>query len=231
MHYSKQSKTTRKDPARGKKRLEPSLKNMGVLLKRNGVELKYPTLQKLWQFHQLLRENNKDQDLSRLNAFETMIERHYADCMIIGAFIKKWPKKMLDVGSGAGFPGIPTKLLQPDMEMILCEPRPKRVQFLNLAVKELHLKKIKVFGHKVTSKSMTESVDGVMTRAFETIQKTIPRIDTALQSGGRIYFMKGPAARQEIEDFNIPGYEIEDVHWYTIPNSTQDRSLVIVKKL
>lgn len=213
------------------KRLKPSLISMDKLLKTHGVELKKETLELLWEFHKLLREHNHDQDLTRLNAFETMVERHYADCIIINAFVDKWPKRMIDVGSGAGFPGFPLKLANPDIHLTLCEPRPRRVEFLNLVIKELGLKNIDVFGHKVTSKSMNIKVDGMTSRAFELIEKTLPRLENSLEIGGRAYFMKGPAAKEEVKNFNYPGYKIVETHYYTIPNSTQERTLVIVERL
>ena len=89
------------------KRVKPSLEGLDKLLHYYGVELEPATLAQFWEFHQLLRANNEDQDLTRLNAFETMVERHYADCTLINAYVPEWPARMIDVGSGAGFPGIP----------------------------------------------------------------------------------------------------------------------------
>lgn len=65
------------------KRVTPSLAGLDKLLHYYGVELQPETLKQIWEFHQLLRANNDDQDLTRLNAFETMVERHYADCTLI----------------------------------------------------------------------------------------------------------------------------------------------------
>ncbi|MGL1902685.1 MAG: 16S rRNA (guanine(527)-N(7))-methyltransferase RsmG [Fibrobacterales bacterium] len=217
-------------PAPRQNRLKPTMKNMGVLLKSHGVEINNETLEKLWEFHQLLRENNTDQDLSRLNAFETIIERHYADCMIINAFEQNWPKKMLDIGSGAGFPGIPFKLIHPEIHLTLCEPRQRRCDFMGMVIEKLDLPNVEIFNHKVTSKSMDIPVGGIITRAFELMEKTLPRIENALQPGGYAYFMKGPAAKDEIATFSNPNYTIHKEHWYTIPNSNQQRSLIVLKR-
>ena len=142
-------------------------------LPKVGIEIVYPNptnqifcyLNYEWEFHQLLRANNEDQDLTRLNAFETMVERHYADCTLINAYVPEWPARMIDVGSGAGFPGIPLKLVNPHIRLTLCEPRPNRINFLNMVIEKMGLKGIDVFGHKVTSRSMTLPVDGVISRA------------------------------------------------------------------
>jgi 16S rRNA (guanine527-N7)-methyltransferase len=214
------------------KPVKPSLQGLDILLRYHGVELKKDTLEKLWLFHGLLREHNKDQDLTRLNAFSTIVEKHYADCIIINSFVKKWPNKMLDIGSGAGFPGIPLKLVNPNVQVILCEPRPKRVEFLNLAIKELGLKGIEVFGHKVTSNSMKEPVDGVICRAFGSIEETLPRIGESLKKGGKVYFMKGPAVKEELSNWNKGSrYNIAETHFYNIPNSLQKRSLIVIERV
>jgi 16S rRNA (guanine527-N7)-methyltransferase len=193
--------------------------------------LKPNTLDKLWLFHGLLRENNNDQDLTRLNAFETIVERHYADCMIINSFVKMWPDRMLDIGSGAGFPGIPLKLVNPRINLILCEPRPKRINFLEMAIKTLGLRGISVFGHKVTSVSMKELVGGVICRAFGSIAETLPRLGNSLEKGGKAYFMKGPAVKEELSNWKQADYKIAEAHFYAIPNSVQQRALIVLERL
>lgn len=214
------------------KRATPSVAGLKQLLEYHGVELGPETLEKLWAYHRLLREHNKDQDLTRLNAFETIVERHYADCTLINAYVPEWPRRMIDVGSGAGFPGIPLKLVNPEIRLSLCEPRPNRIQFLNLVIRELGLKDIDVFGHKVTSRSLTFPVTGVISRAFERMELTLPRIQKSLAPGGRAYFMKGPAVKEELltlhpEDY---GFALAEKHFYRIPNSTQDRALIVLEK-
>ena len=206
---------------------------MKRLLKHFGVELDQETLAKLWLFHTLLRKNNSDQDLTRLNAFETMVERHYADCILINAYVKEWPRRMLDIGSGAGFPGIPLKLVNPEIDLTLCEPRPNRVNFLNMAIGELGLEGIDVFAHKVTSNSMKLKVKGVISRAFELIGKTLPRLENSLEVGGKAFFMKGPAVREELAALKPEafGYRLEATHYYRIQNTEERRALVILERV
>jgi len=213
------------------RRLTPGRKSLQILLEYYGVELEDATLDRLWAFHQLLRAHNADQDLTRLNAFETIVARHYADCILPNAFVSRWPSPMLDIGSGAGFPGIPLKIVNPHIHLILCEPRPNRVAFLNLVIRELGLKNIEVFGHKVTSNSMHIPVQGIITRAFELIEKTLLRVEYSLQIGGYAYFMKGPAVREELKNFHNRQYEISNYHAFTIPHTTQHRALVILRRI
>ncbi len=197
-----------------------------------GVKLPAKTLDQLWAYHQLLRANNGDQDLTRLIGFNTIAQRHYADCMILhGMMHGKWPSPLVDVGSGAGFPGIMIKLMSPGTKIVLAEPRPRRVKFLELVIGELGLKDISVFGHKVTSRSLTLPFAGVITRAFETVESTLPRLGGCLGVGGQAIFMKGPKVAEEMAVFQNEEYKIRRNQSYRIPNTIQDRVLVILERI
>lgn len=212
--------------------IRPSKEVLGQLLVRYGVHLRPPTLDKLWAYHQLLREHNHDQDLTRLIGFDTIAQRHYADCMILHGLMQgRWPSPLVDVGTGAGFPGLMIKLMSPSTRMVLAEPRPRRVQFLELAIRELGLTDISVFGHKVTSRSLTQPFAATITRAFETVEKTLPRFGSCLGLGGKAIFMKGPKAAEEVAAFQSDEYKIIRNHAYRIPNTQQDRVLLILERI
>lgn len=209
----------------------PSKAELGRLLMTYGVKLPQPTLDQLWAYHNLLRESNKDLDLTRLIGFETIAQRHYADCMILHGLMQgKWPSPLVDVGSGAGFPGIMIKLMSPRTRLVLAEPRPRRVAFLERVIQELKLKDISVFPHKVTSRSLTEPMAGTITRAFETVEKTLPRLGGCLGVGGRAIFMKGPKVAEELTDLRNDEYRVVKNHVYRIPNTTLDRALLVMER-
>lgn len=211
--------------------VKPSKLALGQLMARYGVHLQPQTLEQLWAYHGLLRENNHDQDLTRLIGFDTIAQRHYADCMILHGIMKgKWPSPMVDVGTGAGFPGIMIKLMSPSTQIVLAEPRPRRVQFLEMVIRELGLKDISVFGHKVTSRSLTQPFAAAITRAFESVEHTLPRFGSCLAVGGKAIFMKGPKAAEEMAQFQSDEYKVLRNHAYRIPNTTQDRVLLILER-
>lgn len=211
--------------------IKPSKAALGQLLAQYGVPLRAPTLDQLWAYHQLLREHNHDQDLTRLIGFDTIAQRHYADCMILHGMMQgRWPSPLVDVGSGAGFPGMMIKLMSPATRIVLAEPRPRRVQFLEMVIRELGLSDISVFGHKVTSRSLTQPFAGAITRAFETVEKTLPRFGGCLGVGGKAIFMKGPKAVEEVAAFRSDEYRIVRNQAYRIPNTQQDRVLLILER-
>jgi len=210
----------------------PSRDRLGELLTRYGAPVPSQVLEKLWRFHQLLRKNNTDQDLTRLIGFDTIAQRHYADCLILPRILKSpFPSPMVDIGSGAGFPGLMLKLISPETEIILSEPRPRRVAFLEMCIQELGLKGISVFGHKFTSKSFTLPVQCAITRAFEPISKTLPRLGGSLAIGGKAIFMKGPGVDEDLREKMPPEYKLIRDERYRIPHTTLDRALVVFERI
>ena len=209
----------------------PSRERLGALLVTHGVRVPDSLLDKLWRYHQLLRKNNGDQDLTRLIGFETIAQRHYADCLILHSKLKgQWPSPLVDIGSGAGFPGLMIKLVSPETEIILSEPRPRRVEFLEMVIRELGLKGISVFGHKFTSRSFNTPVQGAITRAFESIGKTLPRLGNSLAVGGTAMFMKGPGVQEELDEALPSDYRLIRDERYRIPSTTLDRTLIIFER-
>jgi 16S rRNA (guanine527-N7)-methyltransferase len=210
----------------------PSRGRLEELLNMYGVALPGTVLDKVWQYHGILRRNNGDLDLTRLIGFETIVQRHYADCLILHKMMKgKWPSPLVDIGTGAGFPGLMIKIASPETEMILSEPRNVRVDYLNDTITEMGLKNISVFGHKFTSKSFQTPVRGVITRAFEPISKTLPRLQYSLQVGGLAMFMKGPGVDEELSEKMPANYKLVRDERYRIPGTTLDRAFVVFERI
>lgn len=210
----------------------PSRGRLEELLNGHGVSLPAATLDMVWRYHQILRRNNHDLDLTRLIGFETIVQRHYADCLILHGMMKgQWPSPLVDIGTGAGFPGMMIKIASPATEVILSEPRNVRVDYLNNTIAELGLKDISVFGHKFTSKSFQTPVRGVITRAFEPIAKTLPRLQYSLQVGGLAMFMKGPGVDEELSARLPPDYKLVRDERYRIPKTTLDRAFVVFERV
>ncbi len=205
---------------------------MDALLRKSGIRLAEAPLKQLWRYHNLLRLRNVGNELTRLIGFETIVVKHYVDCLIVGNFVRL-PSPIVDVGTGPGFPGIPLKIRYPHLKMILAEPRPKRVEFLHEVIRELGLKDIEVFEHRVVSQSLTTPVQAVITRAVETIDKTLLRTSASLVQGGQLIFMKGPNVDDEIREVRRrfgKAYELKLDQHYTLPFSTHHRRLVVYER-
>ena len=159
------------------------------------------------------------------------MQRHYADCLILNKLMKGiWPTPLVDIGTGAGFPGLMIKIASPKTEVILSEPRNVRVDYLNSTITEMGLKGVSVFGHKFTSRSFQTPVNGVITRAFEPIGKTLPRLEYSLQVGGLAMFMKGPGVDEELKAPLPANYKLVRDERYRIPATTLDRAFVVFER-
>jgi 16S rRNA (guanine527-N7)-methyltransferase len=231
---SKKGPGNRKSKARPfRQKLAPGLPSLKEWFQRSNLTLNENQYKQLWLFHTLLREKNEAYDLTRIYQFDNMVQKHYIDC-ILAAKLLNWelPSPLLDIGTGAGFPGIPLKIACPEAEIILSEGRHKRVQFLREAVEALGLKGIRIYDHKVYS-SFGLSIRGVITRALESIPKTLARVRSSLPPGGKAIFMKGPQCGDEIRKALMEhgeGYRLLQDLSYTIPHSSHHRRLVIFER-
>lgn len=211
----------------------PSKEALDGKLKRSGITLNPAQLDLLWRYHNLLRSRNQGRELTRLIGFDTIVTKHYIDCLIVGDHLRL-PSPILDIGTGAGFPGIPLKIRYPNLHLILGEPRPKRVAFLKEVCTMLKFKNWEVFDHKVVSRSFQKPVPGIITRAVETIDKTCLRTSACLGEGGLLIFMKGPGVDPELKEVQkrFPGeFRVKLDKAYRLPHTPFDRRLVVLEKL
>jgi len=203
---------------------------MRALFEKSGFRLRDAEYSAFWKYYLLLREH-EDEDLTRLRNFEDIIIKHFIDSAYVTELIEL-PPSLLDIGTGAGFPGIPLKILKPDLRLILSEGRKRRVSFLSTVIDELALQDASLYPHMVSEHSFFD-VAGVITRALEPVDKTLSRIAHFLPERGTVIFMKGPGADEELsalsEEIRSTFSLTEDIP-YTLPNTAYDRRLLIFRK-
>ncbi len=214
------------------RRGEPTMADMGALFARCGLKAPEAALKKFWVYHQFLRERNEELNMTRIYRFEEMVVKHYVDCALT-AGLTELPSPLLDIGTGAGFPGIPIKIMRPDLRIILAEGRGKRLEFLEEACQLLGLTDVEIYPHKVASR-FDLPVRGVITRAVEAISPTLERVAPFLPEGGRVIFMKGPAASEEIgpalDEWGRDYRLAEDVE-YSLGGTEHQRRLVVFERI
>ncbi len=179
------------------------------------------------QFLHLLLQYNTSHDLTRITSIDEIIIKHFVDSLFITKFITI-PSPLLDIGTGAGFPGIPLAIVYPDKRFILAESRHKRTQFLSIVQNSLQLNNIEIYPHLVTEKSFFE-VSGVITRAVESIDETLHRCHHFLQQGNIVLLMKGPSVDEENITLCDSYSKIMDQP-YTLPATSYKRRLIVYKK-
>ena len=211
---------------------EPDAGQFSRILRASGVSLSPAQTGQLWKYHQLLRQYNKELNLTRIHNFQSMVRKLYIDSIIPGRIISL-PSPLMDLGSGAGMPGIPLKIANPKIEIILAESRRNRIEFIETVLRELALKKISILGRSVSA-SIEAPVNGIITRAVETIRRTLERIAGSLARGGLAIFMKGPGCGEEIEealDRFGSRFRLVGDHHYRLPDSSDQRRLVVFERL
>jgi len=233
MRFSTGSKG-RKFKAKSQPKLPPGLPSLREWFERSRLPLSEKQAQQVWQYHSLLRKRNEECDLTRIYQFDNVVQKHYVDCVLVAKLLG-WslPSPLLDIGTGPGLPGILLKIACPETEMILSEGRHKRIAFLHEVVQTLGLKGIEIYEGKIYP-SFDRSVNGVITRALESIPKTLERVMKCLVPGGRAIFMKGPSCNDEVEEaarsFRDRYKMIQDIA-YTIPHSPHHRRLIVFERL
>ena len=214
--------------------MPPGLPALKAWFVRCNLPLTEQQYKKLWQYHILLREKNAEYDLTRIYQFDSMVQKHYIDS-ILPATLLGWrlPSPLLDIGTGAGLPGIPLKIACPATHIILSEGRHRRVRFLHEVVESLGLKGIEIHAGKIYA-SHDRPVQGVISRAVEPIGSTLARVRKCLVQGGQAIFMKGPHCDAEIREAlaRFPrDYTLTQALPYEIPHSPHRRRLVIFQRL
>ena len=212
--------------------MTPGLASLESIMSDCGIKLDRTQLDQLWSYHRMLRSANADLNMTRIHKFENMVLKHYVDSLLVLKYVEL-PSPIIDMGSGPGLPGIPLKIAQPELSMILAEPRGGRAQFLEEVLGRLQLNDLEVFAGKVNSK-FPKKVRGVITRAVASIPETLTRVAACLEPGGRMIFMKGPDCDDEIVEARTShagSFRFVADHHYQIPGTPHDRRIVVYERL
>ena len=198
---------------------------------RSGLEITKEQARLFLVFYDYLSEKNIKKSLSAITSFEDVVIKHFIDSAIVSKFVDL-PSPLLDIGSGAGFPAAPLKIINPKCEMIVSENRKDRIKFLIGLIDLLGLSGINVYPQKVKS-DFPIFVRGIITRAVEPAEATLKRCAAFLDPGAKVILMKGPASEDEIlsaakemEEY----YLLKDDISYTIPETSYLRRLSVFIK-
>jgi len=139
----------------------------------------------------LLIKWNARINLTAIRAPEEIVQRHFGESLFAASHIlaEKPVKTAIDLGSGAGFPGVPFALLAPEVEITLIESNQKKSTFLKELIYSLGLKNVKVFGGR--AESYSQSADLVMLRAVEKFEQVLPLAVTLVSPGGKLALLVG----------------------------------------
>ncbi|MBM4144851.1 MAG: 16S rRNA (guanine(527)-N(7))-methyltransferase RsmG [Nitrospira sp.] len=177
-----------------------------------------------------LKRWNKAYNLTGIKKDEDIVIKHFLDSLL---YLKAMPTgelRVADVGSGAGFPGIPIKIILPDIEMYLIEPTGKKSIFLRYIIRQLDFKKTEVLEKRIEEVNVHQElalpVDIAVTRALFDIKDFIKKASHIVKKGGTIILNKGPKVKEELNILRDVKHEILTIK---LPLSDINRHIVIVR--
>lgn len=194
----------------------------------------------LIQYKNLLQEWNEKINLTSITEDEEIIKKHFIDSIKIYKFSPlKDMKRIIDVGTGAGFPGLPIKIVDEKKQVVLLDSLNKRINFLNEVINTLKLENIETVHGRAEDvakdKGYRESFDGVVSRAVANMSVLSEFCLPFVKLNGYFIAMKGPAVEEEIKEaknaIGTLGGKIEDIIGIDIEESDLRHNLVIIKKV
>jgi 16S rRNA (guanine527-N7)-methyltransferase len=191
-----------------------------------GVASSEPQVERLERYLALLEKWNRVYNLTAIREPERMVTHHLLDSLAILPHVRG--PRVLDVGSGAGLPGIPLAIAAPELAITLLDSSHKKAAFLQQAVAELGLANATVVADRVESWQTDARFDTIVSRAFADLGEFVAAAARLLAPGGVIAAMKGVHPHDEIE--RLPaGFRVREVLRLEVPLLDAERHLVLVE--
>ena len=204
--------------------VEMELKDLNKIVKMSDEQLS-----QFDSYARFLVEYNEKINLTAITEYSEIVEKHFYDSLLLSKY-RKMEGTLVDVGTGAGFPGVVLKIAFPELKVKLIEPLHKRCVFLNELIERLGLKDIEVLNVRAEdySKNHREAFDFVTARAVTNLNALIELCGAMVKLDGCFIALRGKDGLSEIENaafaINAMGFEVED----TFNDSLSDGSLRVI---
>ncbi len=201
------------------------------------IKLNEEQLNQFYKYMELLLKWNEKINLTAITEPKEIIKKHFIDSLTILKHIKD-NENVIDIGTGAGFPGIPLKIANPSIQIILLDSLNKRIKFLNNLIDELKITNIKTIHARIEevgqNKEYREKFDVVTSRAVSNMNILSEYMIPFAKINGKCLCMKGSEIEEEMKNskrtINILGGKIQEINTFKLPESDIKRNLVIIKK-
>lgn len=220
-----------------------------------GIYLSEEQMTKFMDYYELLIEWNAFMNLTAITDFDEVVLKHFVDSLAIyqtGVFRKAVSEKkeyfkgedkdfgvsLIDIGTGAGFPGIPLKIVFPELRVVLLDSLNKRVKFLNTTIEKLCLKDIESVHGRAEDLARNvihrEQYDFCVSRAVANLSTLAELCVPFIKKKGYFISYKSEKVKEELsagkKAVEILGGDIEDILEYKLPDSDINRSLLLISK-
>lgn len=202
------------------------------------IEISDKQIEKFFDYMNLLLEWNEKINLTAITEPEDIILKHFVDCATILKYIKD-EDKIIDIGTGAGFPGIPLKILNEKLDITLIDSLNKRINFLNEIINKLDLKNIVAIHARAEelarNKEYREKFDIATSRAVANLSTLSEYMLPFVKKDGMVISMKGSNIEEEVKNakkaIKILGGEIEKIDNLNLANTNNIRNIITIKKV
>ncbi len=196
----------------------------------NGMDITDKSASQLFTYYKYLVEENNKFNLTAITDFKDVVYKHFLDSALA---IKNFKGKVLDVGSGAGFPGIVIAILNPNLKITLLDSLNKRINFLSELIKILNLKNVEAVHYRIEDYNKKEEYDVVTARAVANLSTLAEYLIPFLKIGGNAVIYKGADIFEELESaqeaISVLGAQISEIQRYNYENNS--RALIILRKI
>lgn len=201
------------------------------------IKLNEKQKEQFYKYMNLIIEWNEKINLTAIVEPKEIILKHFIDSLTISKYVKE-NSYVADVGTGAGFPGIPLKILRDDINVVLVDSLNKRIKFLDEVINELGLDNIKAVHSRAEefgqNKEYREKFDIVTSRAVANIATLSEYLVPLAKVNGKCLYMKGPEINEELNNgknaIKILGGTISNVYKFNLPDSDIGRTVVEILK-
>ncbi|GAB5412598.1 MAG: 16S rRNA (guanine(527)-N(7))-methyltransferase RsmG [Congregibacter sp.] len=191
-----------------------------------GLDLIEPAASHLHAYVNLLNRWNKRFNLTAVRDPREMIVRHLLDSLVVTPWLHG--KRLIDVGTGGGLPGIPLAIVCPEKRFVLLDSNGKKTRFLTQVKTELSLENVDIVHSRVEAYVPAAPFDIVLSRAFASLNDMIAGCRNLIAENGQFLAMKGQVPDAELAALSTAGYHAQ-VHELSVPGLDEERCLVVIE--
>ncbi len=198
---------------------------LAQLIEQAGIEIPAPQQQQLLGYVEMLNKWNKAYNLTSVRDPKEMVVKHILDSLVVSEHLDG--QRFIDVGTGPGLPGIPLAIVNPEKSFTLLDSLGKRIRFIRQVIHELNIDNVTPVQSRVEEFRPELGFDGVLSRAFASIDDMVSWCRHLPGENGRFYALKGQLDNLELD--NLPtDCSVTDIKSLTVPALEGQRHLVIL---